>query len=640
MEEISALEAQVESAAMLTEKVQALNALALALRFHDLQRAIALCEQAIELASQPGAKSLAEQTAKAKSLYNLGILVTQDGQFEHALSILSKSLLAYEAIGQTIGSAQALSAIGRVYIYLNDYPNALDYHLRALETAQRIGDQETIAISLNNIGFMYIHMQEWQKALGYLARSLALAEKNADLRAQADALANLCYCHANIGDYPNSRLNGERALSIYQEIGSPQGISGVLNNLGATYQMEGDYQQALKLYHRSLRVSESISDQLEMVQGLRRIGEVHVHLGDFQVGLENLKKALDLAQKIQSRQEQYICHQALANAYRVNGDFASALNHHEQYHAIKEAVFSEEADKRLKMIEVGYQSDEGRKAAEAFQSKNLALQQEINERRDAEQALSNTNSQLQYEIAERERLISDLNAFTYMVAHDLKNPINGVIGYATLLSRKLKGSEDVQALRYLEIINQTGHRMNRIIEELLLLSSLREQRVIPAPLDMTQIVSEVEVRLQHMIEQYQAQITSPASWPPALGYAPWIEEVWANYITNAIKYGGIPPRITLGYDLSQPGQVRFWAQDNGDGIPVEQQMRLFSAFTRLEQARASGHGLGLSIVKRIVERLNGEVDVISTGQPGEGAIFSFSLPACEMPSDTSQEGGK
>ena len=113
-----------------------------------------------------------------------------------------------------------------------------------------------------------------------------------------------------------------------------------------------------------------------------------------------------------------------------------------------------------------------------------------------------------------------------MVAHDLKNPINAVMGYASLLNMRLRGSDDIQILNYLEIIAQTGVRMNRIIEELLLLASLRQQTVEPAPVDMAAVVSEVESRLALMLEQYKACLIKPEQWPAVLGYAPWIEEVW------------------------------------------------------------------------------------------------------------------
>ncbi len=114
----------------------------------------------------------------------------------------------------------------------------------------------------------------------------------------------------------------------------------------------------------------------------------------------------------------------------------------------------------------------------------------------------------------------------------------------------------------------------------------------------------------------------------ALGYAPWVEEVWVNYLSNAIKYGGRggePPRMELGAEAQADGMIRFWVHDNGAGITPEDQARLFTPFTRLDQVRAAGHGLGLSIVRRIADKLGGHVSVDS--QIGEGSTFSFTLAA-------------
>lgn len=115
----------------------------------------------------------------------------------------------------------------------------------------------------------------------------------------------------------------------------------------------------------------------------------------------------------------------------------------------------------------------------------------------------------------------------------------------------------------------------------------------------------------------------PDSWYTAVGYAPWIEEVWTNYISNAIKYGGQPPQIEVGSEALD-GMVKFWVKDNGDGIPLDQIDTLFKPFVRLDNVRATGHGLGLSIVRRIIERLNGTVGVES--EQGVGSVFSFILP--------------
>ena len=103
--------------------------------------------------------------------------------------------------------------------------------------------------------------------------------------------------------------------------------------------------------------------------------------------------------------------------------------------------------------------------------------------------------------------------------------------------------------------------------------------------------------------------------------------MWVNYLSNALKYGGDPPVVKLGADKFSDNAVRFWVADNGPGLTKEDQARLFTPFTQLNQLPASGHGLGLSIVQRIVEKLDGQIGVES--QPGEGALFWFSLPAEE-----------
>ena len=109
-----------------------------------------------------------------------------------------------------------------------------------------------------------------------------------------------------------------------------------------------------------------------------------------------------------------------------------------------------------------------------------------------------------------------------------------------------------------------------------------------------------------------------------MGYGAWLEEVWINYISNALKYGGTPPVIELGSELPAGGKVKFWIKDNGKGLSEDEMSSLFHKFTRLNTLKAEGTGLGLSIVKRIIEKLNGEVGVES--KPGEGCTFYFMLP--------------
>ncbi|MCX7012459.1 MAG: ATP-binding protein [Candidatus Sumerlaeota bacterium] len=221
----------------------------------------------------------------------------------------------------------------------------------------------------------------------------------------------------------------------------------------------------------------------------------------------------------------------------------------------------------------------------------------------------------------------ELDAFSHTVAHDLKGPLNSVIGPARMLERNY-GSDALaedDARELLRIIAESGRKINAIIEDLLVLSELRKKQVFLEPLDMAAVVREVCKRMQFEIAEHHPILLMPPTWPAAVGYAPWVEEMWVNYLGNAFKYGGKPPRVELGGAPQADGRVRFWVRDNGPGLTPDEQIRLFNPFTRLEQGGAKGHGLGLSIVRRIAEKLGGEAGVES--QPGRGSVFYFTLPA-------------
>jgi PAS domain S-box-containing protein len=232
--------------------------------------------------------------------------------------------------------------------------------------------------------------------------------------------------------------------------------------------------------------------------------------------------------------------------------------------------------------------------------------------------------------AERERLINELNAFAHTVAHDLKNPLSNIMGYLSIIVGEFDTLSREEMRSFLETADRMSYKMVNIIDELLLLASVRKQDEVPIEmLDMAPIVEGALERLSLLIDEYDAAIWQPTpnAWPIAYGHAPWVEEVWANYISNAVKYGGEPPCIELGGDALPGGTARFWVRDNGPGISPEDQRRLFSQYTRLDEARARGHGLGLSIVHRIVEKLGGAVAVESA--QGKGSVFSFTLPLLE-----------
>jgi signal transduction histidine kinase len=244
--------------------------------------------------------------------------------------------------------------------------------------------------------------------------------------------------------------------------------------------------------------------------------------------------------------------------------------------------------------------------------------------RDATQRLEAVD-ELRRAMQQVEARNDDLDAFARMAAHDLKSPLSGIRGYAYLMD--LEGDDLTPELRReaVDAILTTADRMGEIIDELLLLASVRDTDVDLQPVDLASTVLSVRHGLGTTIAEREAHLTLPERWPEAAGHAPWVAIMWTNLVSNALKYGGRPPHLRLGAD-ARGDRVRCWVEDNGPGIPDDQHEAIFLPFKRLHgDHEEDGHGIGLSIVQRISERLGGACGVEPV--PSGGSRFWFELPA-------------
>ena len=244
-------------------------------------------------------------------------------------------------------------------------------------------------------------------------------------------------------------------------------------------------------------------------------------------------------------------------------------------------------------------------------------------------AVAVENSRL-FESEQNQRVLTEvrneeLDAFARTVAHDLKNPLSALMSSAEFLQSYHEMLPPDRLQQIYKIMHSSSVKATSIVEELLLLAGVRQQEAEITVLDMDGIVQQSRMRLSGQFNELQGVWVDCEEWPDALGYGPWIEEVWTNYISNALKYGGRPYWIEVGADVdTTPNMVRFWIKDNGKGVPAEGVDQLFAEFSRLDRSKIEGHGLGLSIVKRIVEKLNGTVGY--EARPDGGSMFYFTLP--------------
>jgi signal transduction histidine kinase len=220
---------------------------------------------------------------------------------------------------------------------------------------------------------------------------------------------------------------------------------------------------------------------------------------------------------------------------------------------------------------------------------------------------------------------SDLDAFARAVAHDLKNPLTAVVGLADVLVSTADRGLDEETSDLLQLIAQSGDRAVEIIDGLLLLHGIQHDSQDLGTVDTDVVVAAALETLAGRIADTDAVVTQAGAFPSVWGHGPWLLQVWANLIGNAIKYGGVPPAVDLSARAASDGMIRFEIQDNGDGIPADDKLRIFGEFQRGDRADVEGHGLGLAIVDRIVRRLGGErgVDVADNG----GSVFWFTVPA-------------
>ena len=170
---------------------------------------------------------------------------------------------------------------------------------------------------------------------------------------------------------------------------------------------------------------------------------------------------------------------------------------------------------------------------------------DVTDHKSAENKVKEAYEKLKEEIIEKEKLIVDLDAFSHTVAHDLKNMLGAIVTSADLLKTSITDGSTEETEEILELIELSSRKTLHTTQELLLLASVRQQEIKTEVLDMCHIVDEAIQRNYHLAKERNAQFIKPDYCMSAYGYSSWVEEVWANYISNAIKYGGDPPIIDL-----------------------------------------------------------------------------------------------
>ncbi len=260
----------------------------------------------------------------------------------------------------------------------------------------------------------------------------------------------------------------------------------------------------------------------------------------------------------------------------------------------------------------------------------MELEQAVASRCQAEASLREANAFLEVRVkdrtAELEELVTGLESFNRMVSHDLSGPLGGVRGLAEVSLMKLHTGDYARVQHYLEVIQVEADRLGQLVSQLLFLAKVTHTQLERHETELGDVLDRAldTLRLSHGAESVACVTATPL--PTAMVDPVLLQQVFVNLVGNAIKFAGTKehPEVHVRSDKAS-GDIVVEVRDNGPGFLPERAKDLFQPFMRLHGTAVEGNGIGLTIVRRIIERHGGSV--WAEGRLGAGASFFFRLPA-------------
>jgi signal transduction histidine kinase len=272
---------------------------------------------------------------------------------------------------------------------------------------------------------------------------------------------------------------------------------------------------------------------------------------------------------------------------------------------------------------------------EAAESLNAQLKEEIRQRKEAEKLLHQAQARLMDRAGQLEGLViertaeltatnSQLEAFVYSIAHDLRAPLRSMQGFSTMLVEEAGPALNETGKNYAERIEKSAQFMDAMLKDLLAFSRVSQKGIELTPINLQTVVESVLDRLGKDIRDKNARVENSGPWPCVLAHELTLTQIVFNLMSNALKFvaPNVSPVVRLRTEVHAEF-IRVWVEDNGLGIAPDYQGEIFRIFTRLDGDKYGGTGIGLAIVQKGVERMGGRVGVESI--PRRGSRFWFEL---------------
>ena len=561
------------------------------------------------------AQSVNDKEITASILSNIGVIYQETGDYPASLEHYLRSILAYEELDMQIPE-MVLNNIGVVYHQIGDYPTALDYYHKSLELAVLKDNKLDEGFALLNIAVVYGEIKEHEKALEYLTKSLVILRELGNKHGESDVLRNIGVAYQGLEDYEKALEFQFKVLKVREEISDLNGKADTLIHIGEIYFETGKLANAEKYFKDALRVSRETGSRVIETTALLKLGILYFKQSDFDKGFKFLFEGLKYAESRNAKKEIMEIHRALYEGCKQTGDVAKALSHHEKFYNIEKEISNLEADRKLKSLTIRY------KIQSANEERKIALREkEIFRLKNVE--LAEINNELK-------RINDEKNMFLGIAAHDLKNPISGILSFTKKIRNQYDALKKENIIEYSSEIEKASEKMLALVSDILDITAIESGRrnfqleefdpsilAHRVVLDYRQRAEAKQIQIIFLHEENLKINTDKSA----------LRQVLDNLVSNAVKFSPFGKNVFVNLK-KESGFIRFEIKDEGQGFSDDDKQKLFEKFTRLSAQPTGGEnssGLGLSIAKNLAEALGAKISCISA--QGEGALFIVEFPA-------------
>jgi signal transduction histidine kinase/Flp pilus assembly protein TadD len=604
------------------------------------------------------------------TLNNIGVTYYMMGDYGKSLDYFEQSLELRKQLNDTANIVKTLNNLGVISQITGDFRKALEYFNQSLIFKLDLNDTLSIAKTLNNIGVIYKDVNEFDDANRFLNQAL-------DFYLAVEDLSGIAAAYNNLGQVFEGRQMADSALRYYmksleikREINDERGIGNTLNNIAMLYLQGGDEKNAEQLFMEAAEIRRRIGDEFGLASSLNNLGNMYIRADKFQMAEQQFIESNKIALKENLLGIQQRNYAGLSRLYENTGRPLEALEYYKKYSAAKDSVFNDDLNKQIADLKVQYESEKSKRELELFRRANeiqelkisnsqkeriqfitgiitifiasilvfLYLQYRNNRRLNAE--LQKYNHELETRVKERTRELEEANStkdrFFSIIAHDLKSPFNGLLGFAGLLSRDQEELTNQEKHDFALMIEETATGIYKLLENLLDWASSQTGALSLQKENLDLKLLIVNVVKTNKVLQDNKNIVSEIianTNTPAFGDEETIKSVLRNLHSNAIKFTPKGGRIRFYIDeitLGGNPWIQVKVEDTGVGMRKKEVDQLFDLNKKHRShgtEKEQGTGLGLILCKEFVEMNGGALKVES--QPEKGSTFSFTLPVAE-----------